>query len=245
MTNTMTNTKKHNYWKIDALAIFLLCISIFLIFLKVINFSDKTSIDRDIFSAVNYEFSAASKATSDKLFEMAKTNGFMVPYRKVYKMTFSRKETDFEKKLAYISAIVKIGILDQTTKSHRNSALRLLIHFCRLNLIEVDPAIKLTKLFKQNGILGNDKTITDLWNNYLRLIFAKRLATKLKQDKKLNDKAKALIAVLPELEIKAKTLIAPKTKHIKVSYKYVLKENATGENESDYVQKEVKTEVFW
>lgn len=231
-------------WK--ALAIVLLALlALSLLMLWFSGNLKKENFENDIFNAVGQEPSASSKKISIDLQQLLQKKGFMPVYRKVYRTLFTKNETDFEKKLACATALLNISFRKEILLTHKRSSIRLFMYFCRSNLVDIKAAINLTKILRSEKVLSQSKEIETQWQNYLKLVFNKRLKPELKKNKKLDGLNLKFVELSPNLKVKALELITPPKKHIVESYEYVLKENATGTAESDYKLKKTETVKYW
>lgn len=126
------------------------------------------------------------------------TQGFMSLYREVYRIAMDRQRFDFSRQLAAVSVLLIISHEKLEMGPLQNSGKRLFIHFCRLSLLDSFFAFELTCLDAKNSLFSSDNVLLELWNDYLRQVWAKVVRQEIIRNRATTPENRAFAALMPE-----------------------------------------------
>lgn len=126
------------------------------------------------------------------------TQGFMSLYREVYRIAMDRQSFDFSRQLAAVSVLLIISHENLEVGPLQNSGKRLFIHFCRLSLLDSFFAFELTSLDAKNSLFSSDNVLLELWNDYLRQVWAKVVRQEVIRNRATTPENRAFAALMPE-----------------------------------------------
>ncbi len=239
------NSDRNKQYLVYLVLIVLVLGGLFYFLSKIIKPETRISLtmsEEAIFALADYKVSVSEEKIFEEMRLKFQEFGFMPCYRMAYQEILGRSIDRFERKFAYAASLLVLSDKPVNTRNSKKNALRLFIHFARLNLLDMNFAIRFQNFANKLIPAFNDPELNKLWENYLRKVFGKFAKPEIVQIGKIPEKLDEFLNLSKGLKMSAENLIKAKIATDSYQYTYELIPGKSGEEESDFVLKKVTTD---
>lgn len=191
-----------------------------------------------IWQASGYKIDEKIRGRIHRFLSIFSEFGYMPFYREVYRELYSQDGSFLEKYTAATALLLASHNL-VNDKSYKVSGKRLFLHFCRKSLLDVDFATNLCELDRKFKIFSGNEQLEELWQLYIREIWARKVKPTIEQSGKKDEKQKKFLDTFPAFKIELSNAVHSSNDK-EVTYDYFLIEGRSGAEEGDYELREVK-----